>query len=170
MKSSCSSCEAGTLARPVPSLGWLTSPVMGGRRGGGDSQPVALVTALATAPRVVKGEGQRLTQPRAHRDAAAFQPRGLSGHVTHRGPNPHGAEHGGLPREPRAQPVPDPSRGLRKHRETLTALGSGSERAAPALPPHRIQVGNRKPDTRRVVLSPCQEPRTEISLISPRCE
>lgn len=120
-------------------------PHDGGQTGDGrdgDSLPVASVTASVVAPRVVKREGQHLTQPQAHRDTAAFQPRGLSGRVTHGGPNPCGAERWGLPHDPRAQPVSGPSWGLRKHRDTLTEPGGGSERAAPALPPHRIQVGN----------------------------
>lgn len=53
--------------------------------------------------------------------------------------------------------------------ETLTAPKRRGETTAVVLPPPRYPNG-KPPDTTRAVLSPCQEPRTEISLISPRCE
>lgn len=79
-------------------------PHDGGQTGDGrdgDSLPVASVTASVVAPRVVKREGQHLTQPQAHRDTAAFQPRGLSGRVTHGGAEPlWGRALGAAPRPP----------------------------------------------------------------------
>lgn len=116
----------------------------------GDSCSVAVATALVT---ITRGTAPRpaMGSPRSGRSPAL----GLSGCVTP----------GSLSHNPGHSPCQAPLAP-----GTLPALGTGNGSAAPLLPLLRVQVGNQKPNARRAVLSPCQEPRTEISLISPRCE
>lgn len=150
-------CGAGMLARPVPSPGWLTSPATGGRWGRAlpwRGQPVALVTALVTAPRAVKREGQHPTPPQGHRDAAALQPRGLSGCVSHWGPNPCGAEHWGLPRDPPGTAHTGPFPGVEKAPRNAYSAGQWEREGCPRAPPAPYPSG--KPKTRRK--ASCAEP------------